>query len=149
MYFQRAQKVGEQHKMSKIDGMIRFLNYKVTKVEYQLNTDFVWGEESIDVKMNTESESSVSEDGKKMIVTLTLRIFDDEQQKYPFRMIVEIQGAFVLVNDEQEENIEKYYANALSILYPYARAVVSTYTANANIEPLILPTVNIWKMLNL
>ena len=135
--------------MGKIDGMIRFLNYKVTKVEYQLNTDFVWGEETIDVKMNTESESSVSEDGKKMIVTLTLRIFDDEQQKYPFRMIVEIQGAFVLVNDEQEENIQKYYANALSILYPYARAVVSTYTANANIEPLILPTVNIWKMLNL
>lgn len=135
--------------MGKIDGMIRFLNYKVTKVEYQLNTDFVWGEETIDVKMNTEFKSSVSEDGKKMIVTLTLRIFDDEQQKYPFRMIVEIQGAFVLVNDEQEENIEKYYANALSILYPYARAVVSTYTANANIEPLILPTVNIWKMLNL
>ena len=62
-------------------------------------------------------------------------------------MIVEVQGAFALISDEQE-NIQKYYANALSILYPYARAIVSTYTANANIEPLILPTVNIWKMLN-
>lgn len=127
--------------------MIRFQDYKVTKVEYQMNTDFVWGEEAIDVQMNTESETSISRDGKKMILKLTLRIFDDEEKNYPFRMIVEVQGAFALISDEQE-NIQKYYANALSILYPYARAIVSTYTANANIEPLILPTVNIWKMLN-
>lgn len=133
--------------MGKNDGMIRFQDYKVTKVEYQMNTDFVWGEEAIDVQMNTESETSISRDGKKMILKLTLRIFDDEEKNYPFRMIVEVQGAFVLISDEQE-NIQKYYANALSILYPYARAIVSTYTANANIEPLILPTVNIWKMLN-
>lgn len=133
--------------MGKNDGMIRFQDYKVTKVEYQMNTDFVWGEEAIDVQMNTESETSISRDGKKMILKLTLRIFDDEEKNYPFRMIVEVQGAFALISDEQE-NIQKYYANALSILYPYARAIVSTYTANANIEPLILPTVNIWKMLN-
>ena len=31
----------------------------------------------------------------------------------------------------------------VAILYPYARALVSTYTSNANIAPLILPTINV------
>lgn len=34
-------------------------------------------------------------------------------------------------------------ANAIAILFPYIRAIVSTYTAHANIVPVILPPMNI------
>lgn len=134
--------------MSTIGGKIKFIDYKVTKVEYELNPDFEWGDDSIDVNFDTEAMKSVSEDGTQMIAGLKIRIFDDEEAVYPFRMIVQLEGLFQLEDEKSEEAIDNYYANALSILFPYARAIVSNYTANANIEPLILPTVNIWKMIN-
>lgn len=134
--------------MSAIGGKIKFIDYKVTKVQYELNPDFEWGEDAIDVKFDTEAMKSISEDGTQMIAALKIRIFDDKEASYPFRMIVQLEGLFQLEDEQVEEDIERYYANALSILYPYARAIVSNYTANANVEPLILPTVNIWKMIN-
>ena len=42
---------------------------------------------------------------------------------------------------------ETLKANAIAILYPYVRAIISTYTANANITPLILPTINVNKLI--
>lgn len=125
-------------------GVIKFIEYKVARVVFELNADFEWDEEGLEIAFDVESSKEISEDGKQMVVGLTLRIFDDEEQEYPFRMQLDIVGAFEL--NQVGDEIDKYYANALSILYPYARAIVSNYTANANIEPLILPTVNIWKL---
>lgn len=105
------------------------------------------GNDSIAVKVSAESQKHVSEDGKNMIVFLKIHIFDDNEDRYPFRMVLQVEGEFSLANRDEDKKIDDYYANALSILYPYARAIVSTYTASANIEPLILPTVNINKML--
>ena len=39
------------------------------------------------------------------------------------------------------------FKNAIAILYPYVRALISTYTANANINPLILPAINVNKLI--
>lgn len=134
--------------MSKVGGKIKFIDYKVMKVEYEYNPDFEWGDDAIDVKFDTEATKIISDDGTQMIASLEIRIFDDIKANYPFRMTVRLEGFFQLDGKQVSENIEKYYANALAILYPYARAIVSNYTANANIEPLILPTVNIWEMIN-
>ena len=46
-------------------------------------------------------------------------------------------------NTGENAAIENFKSNAVAILYPYARALVSTYTSNANIAPLILPTINV------
>lgn len=36
-----------------------------------------------------------------------------------------------------------FYNNAIAILFPYVRAFVSTVTLQANIHPLVLPTLNL------
>ena len=46
-----------------------------------------------------------------------------------------------------EDDITRYEANAIAIMYPYLRAIVSTYTASANIAPVILPAINVNAML--
>ena len=45
------------------------------------------------------------------------------------------------VTDSYEK--DKFKANALAIMYPYVRSIVTSYTANANVNPLILPLINI------
>lgn len=37
--------------------------------------------------------------------------------------------------------------NAIAILYPYVRSIISTYTTNSNVDPIILPTINVVEML--
>jgi len=63
----------------------------------------------------------------------------------PFTMKVDIAGYFGTMEEIDIE--EKYRANAIAILYPYLRAIVSTYTSSANVLPIILPAVNINAML--
>ena len=128
-------------------GTITFIDYKVVNVEFKLNQDFNW-EKEIDLEINVESDQILSDDKKQMVVILKVCVFDDKSESYPFKMFVELHGLFELSDDTSENNIDKYYTNGLAILYPYVRAIVSNYTASANIEPVILPTVNIAKMIN-
>jgi len=48
---------------------------------------------------------------------------------YPFEIKVKILGIFE--------------TNVIAILYPYVRAIISTYTAQANVPALILPPINV------
>ena len=49
--------------------------------------------------------------------------------------------------NEVEESKKQVYAeqNAVAILFPYLRALITTYTGMANVQPLILPPINVAK----
>ena len=81
-----------------------------------------------------------------MEVNLEVRIFEQAEEKnYPFEMLIDITGFFAIMNNNEKIDFKP---NAVAILYPYVRAIVSTYTANANVPPLILPPINVNKLLN-
>ena len=127
--------------MKEIRSELKFINYVVDSVEFRNNPDFEGEEIALDFKPSVEFNI----DGNDLLVFLTVHVFDDaEKNDYPFEMSVSVVGYFKLITDE---NIEKYKANAVAVLFPYVRSIISTYTAAANINPLILPTVNINKML--
>lgn len=124
-------------------GVISFSNYEVKKVMFALNDRFTGQEVNIDFDVSSSVE--VDEKNTEMRVNLDVDIFKDaEKNNYPFEMSISLRGYF---QNETDEKIEKYTANAIAILYPYVRALVSTYTANANVAPLLLPTINVNKML--
>ena len=78
-----------------------------------------------------------------MYVKLEVEIFKKTEEP-PFTMKVVMEGFFEMIGVDK---IEKYKANAIAIMYPYLRALVSTYTANSNVLPLILPAINVNAML--
>lgn len=127
--------------MKEIKSELRFLNYVVDSVKFRNNSDFEGEEIALEFKPSVEFNI----DGNDLLVLLTVDVFEDaEKNDYPFEMSVSVVGYFKLIADE---NIEKYKANAVAVLFPYVRSIISTYTAAANVNPLILPTVNINKML--
>ena len=67
-----------------------------------------------------------------------------KENNYPFEMEIEITGYFQIESVSNEIDFEP---NAIAILYPYIRAIASTYTASANINPLILPAINVNKLI--
>lgn len=128
-------------------GVIAFLDYKINSVEFRINDNYK-GEE-VDIDFDVSASYTVSDDNKEMIVALSTNIFEPKDGKeYPFKMSIEIEGYFKNNYGDSEQDIEQYGKNAVAILFPYVRALVSTFTANANVTPLILPTVNVNKLLD-
>lgn len=128
--------------MEHIKSILEFKNYVVNEVIYKRNNNFNDKDESISISLNIEPNIEINENS--MIINLIAYIFEGaEENNYPFEMTVNITGHF----EVQGESPRAYQANAIAILYPYIRAIVSTYTSAANIQPLILPAINVNAML--
>ncbi len=128
--------------MEKYQSVLRFIRYEVNEIYFKNNGNFKLNKEGtpIDLKIIP----TVDIEDNNMNITLQIVIFEGaEQNNKPFDMKVNITGYFMA----EGCNPETLKANAIAILYPYARAIVSTYTANANITPLILPTINVNKLI--
>ena len=53
-------------------------------------------------------------------------------------------ATFIFSNSiELNEIPQFFYPNSIAIVYPYIRAMVSTLTLQANVKPIILPTMNL------
>ncbi|MFR8505962.1 MAG: hypothetical protein ACLVCA_02770 [Peptoniphilus sp.] len=121
-----------------INGSINFEGYKVLKASFDLNTEFE-SDEPIDITISLGHDYQV--ENKNMLVQFSVKVFEDAKNKnLPFEVLVTIEGIFSF---EDGVEAEKFLPNALAILYPYMRAIVSSYTALANVTSLTLPTINI------
>ena len=122
---------------------LRFCNYLVNQVNFKINEELnnLTMENNVTIKIS--NETNVNEEKNKMNICLNVKIFEGIENA-PFYMEVKITGFFELIGNE---DITKYEPNAIAILYPYIRAIVSTYTSSANIQTLILPAINVNAML--
>lgn len=128
--------------MENYDSVLKFNEYMVNEVYYKKNLNYTKQENEIKLKLNITPKVDI--DTNKMCVNLITDIFEDsENNNFPFEMHIDVSGYFIT----KGEQIERFTANAIAILYPYIRAIVSTYTASANIPPLILPAINVNAML--
>lgn len=59
-------------------------------------------------------------------------------------VVVKCVAFFKFENIHKLDEIPEYfYANSIAIMFPYIRAFISTITLQANIQPLLLPTLNL------
>lgn len=120
-------------------GIISFLGYDVLKIDFKKNENY--NGESVELDTDLSVNIRTNKDNSKMAVEMTIKIFDDEKMEYPFRLEVIVVGQFESDGDVKN-NVREFQANAVAILFPYVRALVTNCTANANVVPLILPTIN-------
>lgn len=128
--------------MKEIKSVLEFKNYIVNEIVYKINKKFNKDGETASVDLNIEPQIEIN--GNDMEINLITMICEKaEENNYPFEMKIDITGKFSVCG----ENPQKFQANAIAILYPYIRSIVSTYTAAANISPLILPAINVNAMI--
>jgi preprotein translocase subunit SecB len=129
-----------------IQSVLRFLNYVVNSIEFYTNDTFN-EDEPVGIDFNIERAIDYSDDNT-IYVTLKVRIFDHAAEKnYPFSMNLSLTGIFEVGEVTAEEKSQLAEGNAVAILFPYLRSIVSTYSANANVAPLILPPINVLKLI--
>ena len=125
-------------------SILKFNQYIVDEINFKNNNSFIKKDEKISIVFNIDKD--IKKNDNNMEVKLITTIFKDaEKNNYPFEMNVVLTGYFTIENNEKDINFEP---NAIAILFPYIRAVVSTYTASANVPPLILPAINVNKLID-
>ncbi|WP_338595627.1 protein-export chaperone SecB [Clostridium baratii] len=124
---------------------LQFENYIVENVEFKVNLDYSGSDKEIEIDL----DNNYKLEGDNFCSILELEIFPKaEENDYPFNMKIKMIGLFKVDSFEKEAVKNSYIErNSIAILFPYLRAIVSTYTANSNIGTTILPPINVIKYL--
>lgn len=127
---------------------LKFNNYVVDSVWFKNNIKYKDEKgEGTHVDFDIKPEIVPFNDGTNFMVILDVDVFKDAEEKnYPFEMNIKLVGYFKVEGDKKD--IDQYKSNAIAIMYPYIRSLVTSYTANANVTPLILPVINVNAMIS-
>ncbi len=124
---------------------LTFERYFFNKVEFTHNEYFKGDPVTIDFVFS--HHISLNEDQNNAFVSLSCTVFPEAKIKgYPFTLNVEMVGAFSYDPTIPQELRDSLVSeNALAIMFPYMRSMISSVTASAGIPPLVLPAINISK----
>lgn len=123
-------------------SILTLKNYIVKTMNFSINEEFQFGQDKT-ININPEFKRQVRKvDNDTATVNLGFCI-SNKKKDMPFSMEIDIEGLFYLENWEQPEQLPIITSNAIAILFPYLRSLVSMITANANISPYVLPVMNI------
>ncbi len=120
----------------------KFLGYKVPEVKCKIKDAF--GNETETLKPNINVEQQYDPEHAKFVdVILKINITTKSKN---FTFYLELKGRFELDDDFSEDKLQTLAeVNAPAILYPFARSLIATYTAQANVGSILLPTMNFQK----
>lgn len=138
--------------MGSIKSSFKFKDYTVDKISLEKNLEFTdkLEDEIKEISEIMDFDCIIKEIGEfEKDVTLIVNI--GNTNKLPYKLYLELTGKFEYSLGEQHlepEEIEKLFKrNAVTILFPYVRALVSNYTSVSNVSPLTIPAINIIKLL--
>jgi preprotein translocase subunit SecB len=118
----------------------KFLGYIVSESSFEVTNPFFVNpsqknELSVDVQQNFNKDNA-----RFVEVVLRIKLKNEENS---FRVALTIKGGFEADKEMSDELFKQMYTiNAPAILFPYARAFVSTLTGQAGVPQIILPLLN-------
>lgn len=120
---------------------LKFIDYVVNNIEFRNNYNYDAKKTKLDFDINSAVDFT---DDSHFSLGLQVELFRDAQENnFPFNFKVEVIGQFEIEASSQEERMKYAEQNAVAILFPYVRALISTFTAASNVQPVILPPINV------
>ena len=81
-------------------------------------------------------------------LTLSFRLHSDEARKAPYEIELDVSGYFELIDFNSNDTKEFLNKNAVAILFPYLRSILSSSMASLMVQPIILPIVDASNLLD-
>lgn len=121
------------------ESSFKFLGYRISQINCRIEDGYGKAQENINQKINIENY--FNQDNKKLVeVVLNITVKSDTNN---FDFFLKIKGGFLASDDINDDDFQKLAQNnGPAILFPFARSIITSYTAQANIPPIILPTIN-------
>ena len=112
------------------------------ELSFSLNRVKIEKDTKIEIKPQfSRTVRRVQENDKIWFLTLEVKIESTEEAPKPFNLKARLVGVFEAEEIETELDRQDLVINMTEIVYPYLRAAVSALTANAFINPLLLPVI--------
>jgi preprotein translocase subunit SecB len=111
------------------------ISYTMNKIKVDKDTRF-------EIKPQfSRTIRQVKENEKLWFVTMEVKVESTESEPKPFNLKVRLVGMFEAEDVNTAEDKQVLAISTTEIIYPYLRAAVSALTANAFINPLMLPVI--------
>ena len=123
----------------------KFKDYKI--VEFGFNSSNIIGD---DIALKIDPVGIFNKSDKMFSLTFNFYAFNKSDSSERNFVNCKMTATFQFSDDVIElENIATYfYANSIAIVFPYLRAFISSLTIQANLKPMILPTMNLTSLSN-
>ena len=82
-----------------------------------------------------------NENDKIWFLTLDVKVTSTDSEPKPFNLNARLVGIFEAEEIESDLDRQDLVINMTEVVYPYLRAAVSALTANAFINPMVLPVI--------
>ncbi len=119
---------------------LKFLGYRVPKIDFSIGDQFGSGPVQLDVniKRSVEDKQHLQDKGGTSYTLVLSATIGDENNHNGICAKVTLAGGFQSTSDTN-----LMVNNATAILFPYLRNAISSICVTAGIPPFILPTVNV------
>jgi len=140
--------------MAKVSNYLKMLHYNIFKINFTIRDDYFKTLESeidgfnkfnIDINTSAFLNKDVKNNGK-VVLNISLNKLDesgnisDDKEKYLLSFQMEIEGVFQSPPSVDDDFFKKLIShNAPSILFSISRGIITSYTAQAGVSPIILP----------
>ena len=111
------------------------LSYTINRIKMDKDTKF-------EIKPQfSRTVRRVQENDKLWFLTLEVKVESTEDAPKPFNLKARLVGVFEAEDLQDDLDRRDLVINMTEIVYPYLRAAVSSLTANAFINPMMLPVI--------
>ncbi len=111
------------------------LSYTINRIKMDKDTKF-------EIKPQfSRTVRRVQENDKLWFLTLEVKVESTEEAPKPFDLKVRLVGVFEAEDLQDDLDRRDLVINMTEVVYPYLRAAVSSLTANAFINPMMLPVI--------
>ena len=112
------------------------------ELSYSMNRIKLEKDAKIDINPKfSRTVRRAQENDKLWFVSLEMKVESTDEDPKPFNLKARLVGMFEAEDVENEMDRRDLVINMTEIVYPYLRAAVSSLTANAFINPLVLPVI--------
>lgn len=127
-----------------VESALIFDDYSVNDMCFKRNHDYE-GSNEIELNFGFNAEAYLTEKKDKAKLIITCTIFEEEfkQGLSPFYLDISMTGHF---SCEGDIDIEGFQMNGMAILLPYLRSLITSFTAQSGIPPVILPPINVYNV---
>lgn len=128
-----------------LKSVLVFDGYSISKMEFQRNYNFD-DDKEVDLQFTFGGTANISDEKDKAWIEVTCKIFEKEyyEGKAPFYLEIGLLGHFSLNVREEDLDISGFQLNGLAILLPHLRAIVTSFTSQSGMPPVILPAINVY-----
>lgn len=129
-------------------SVFQFNDYKVDFMDYKFNPNFNF-DKPLDIDFSLKVDVSATDDYTKGKVSILCNVFKDAvSNNYPFSLNICVTGFFSSTDKINQKEMEKFCTiNGTAALFPLLRSIVADVTKTANVETLILPLINVPKLM--